>query len=184
MKPHPSLLDLRVLTLCCLLFANQAAAQAGSEVPASSELFKELAALDGLVFEAYNACDLEKYKSYFTDDVEFYHDKGGLVRTPKNVVKLMAKGLCADASTRYRRELVPGSLKVYPLNNHLGPARAGAPLPYLYGAVQTGTHLIYLTEKGQKEKPVTTAQFTVFWQYKNGKWKMSRVLSYDHQDVK
>ncbi|REG27024.1 uncharacterized protein DUF4440 [Archangium gephyra] len=184
MKPARSLLDRRVLLLCCLLFANRATAQAGSEASASSELFKELAALDGVVFEAYNACDLEKYKSYLADDVEFYHDKGGLVRTPRNVMKLMADGLCADATTRYRRELVPGSLKVYPLNNYRGTARAGAALPYLYGAVQTGTHLMHLTEKGQKEKPVATAQFTVFWQYKNGKWKMSRILSYDHQDVK
>jgi hypothetical protein len=159
-------------------------AQAGNEASAPSELFKELAALDGVVFDAYNACDLEKYKRYLADDVEFYHDKGGLVRAPKNVMKLLADGLCADASTRYRRELVPGSLEVYPLNNYLGTPRAGAALPYLYGAVQTGTHRIYLTEKGQQEKPVSTARFTVFWQYKKGTWKMSRILSYDHQDVK
>lgn len=184
MKPARSLLDRQVLLLCCLLFANRATAQTGSEASPSSALFKELAALDGVVFEAYNACDLEKYKRYLTDDVEFYHDKGGLVRTPKNVVKLMADGLCADANTRYRRALVPGSLKVYPLNNYLGAARAGAAFPYLYGAVQTGTHSIYVTGKGQQEKPVATAQFTVFWQYKNDKWKMSRILSYDHQDVK
>jgi hypothetical protein len=184
MKPSRSLPGLRILTLCCLLFASGAAAQASGEAPAPDALFKELAALDGSLFDAFNGCDLEKFTRHLTEDVEFYHDKGGLLRGRQPVKKQLADGMCADASTQYRRELVPGSLEVYPLNNYFAAARTGTPHPYLYGAVQTGTQRIYVTQKGQKEMPVAVARFTHVWQYKNGKWMLSRMLSFDHQDVK
>ena len=42
------------------------------------ELFRTLAALDAALFDSYNECDLEKNRTFFADDLEFYHDKGGL----------------------------------------------------------------------------------------------------------
>lgn len=43
-------------------------------------LFRTMASLDSRLFEAYNTCDLERFASFFVEDVEFYHDQGGLTR--------------------------------------------------------------------------------------------------------
>jgi hypothetical protein len=32
---------------------------------------------DGLFWDAYNRCDVEKMSQFLWPDVEFYHDKGG-----------------------------------------------------------------------------------------------------------
>ena len=41
-------------------------------------LYKEIAHLDSIVFNAFNARDIELFKTLFTTDLEFYHDKSGL----------------------------------------------------------------------------------------------------------
>ena len=41
-------------------------------------LYKEIAHLDSMVFNSFNSRDVEKFKSLFAVDLEFYHDKGGL----------------------------------------------------------------------------------------------------------
>lgn len=51
-----------------------------SQTDSSSELYKEIAAMDEALFQAFNSCDIEKYKSFLTDDLEFYHDKGELTK--------------------------------------------------------------------------------------------------------
>ena len=65
------------------------------------------------------------------------------------------------------RQLVAGSLEVYPLHG--------------YGAVEIGTHRFY--HPGM-EGPAGEAKFVTLWQYKDGAWKVSRVISYDHGAVK
>jgi hypothetical protein len=71
------------------------------------------------------------------------------------------------SDTRTRRELVEGTVEVYPL--------AG------YGAVELGVHRFYTTEKGQSERLTTTSRFVHVWQRKDRVWKISRVISYDHR---
>ena len=68
---------------------------------------------------------------------------------------------------RARRVLVRNSLEVYPLNN--------------YGAVQMGVHRFYPLVKG---KPNEVAKFTHLWKKESGEWKLARVLSYDHKNMK
>ncbi|MEP6949265.1 MAG: hypothetical protein ABI863_08330 [Ginsengibacter sp.] len=34
--------------------------------------------LDSAFWKTYNSCDTAGNKAFFTDDVEFYHDKGGI----------------------------------------------------------------------------------------------------------
>ncbi len=46
--------------------------------PASKELFDSIAHMDSVMFDAFNMHDLDKLKSTFSEDLEFYHDKGGL----------------------------------------------------------------------------------------------------------
>ncbi|MGH8248717.1 MAG: DUF4440 domain-containing protein [Gammaproteobacteria bacterium] len=69
-----------------------------------------MASLDSSLFDAYNGCALEKLGSFFSDDIEFYHDKGGLTESRKNVIETIKTNACG----RVRRELVAGTLAVYP----------------------------------------------------------------------
>lgn len=121
---------------------------------------------DSLFWEAYNTCDVEKMESFFTDDLEFYHDKGGLTTSKASLFESIRTGLCGKENWRLRREAVEGTLKVYPLNN--------------YGAILSGEHVFYILEAGKKERLDGLAKFTHVWRYQDHAWKMHRVLSYDH----
>jgi ketosteroid isomerase-like protein len=153
-----------VLLLVLLLPTGWAQAQSKADSPASKELYDRIAALDAAMFEAYNTCDIDKVGTFFTDDLEFYHEKGGLVLTRKSTLDIMRNNLCGENSNRVRRELVKGSLEVHAINN--------------YGAVETGEHRFHLTQKGQKEKLDGIGKFIMLWQKKDGEWKISRVVSY------
>ncbi len=65
-----------------------------------------------------------------------------------------------------QRTLVPGSMEVYPLNG--------------YGAVELGVHRFH--HPGHPEN-VGEAKFVTLWQNKNGVWKVTRAISYDHEPV-
>ncbi|WP_298513211.1 DUF4440 domain-containing protein [uncultured Kordia sp.] len=148
------------------LVSNNAFSQE-STIKTSENLEEKILTLDSQFWKVYNSCEADDFKQFLTGDLEFYHDKGGLTKTSNTLIELVKKGLCADPNTRLRREAVKGSVKVYPLQN--------------YGAIITGEHLFYLTENGKKEQLVESAKFTHVWQNENGTWRMSRVLSYDHQ---
>jgi hypothetical protein len=104
---------------------------------------------------------------FFTPDLEFYHDKGGLTTTSVKLMESIKNGICRSEDFRLRREVVKGSLQVYPLNH--------------YGAILVGEHVFYVLEKGKPERLDGIAKFTHVWQYQKNEWKMARILSYDHQ---
>jgi ketosteroid isomerase-like protein len=58
-------------------------------------------------------------------------------------------------------------MAVYPLNN--------------YGAIQVGIHRFYAIAEGKKDQLTETGRFTQVWKKEDGKWKLARVLSYDHK---
>ncbi len=123
--------------------------------------------LDKKFWESYNTCDLTTFQTFFVEDFEFYHDKGGLTSGLTTMMSSVKNGLCNSENPRVRREVVEGTVEVFPLNN--------------YGAIITGEHVFYVIEKGKKERLAEIAKFTHVWQHKNELWKMTRVLSYDHQ---
>lgn len=125
------------------------------------QLVRTLTSLDAALFDAYNSCDLEKFSALFAEDVEFYHDQGGLTTGRQSLLDSMKKNICG----KVRRELVPGTLKVFPMNG--------------YGAVQMGVHRFHHPGAEDRE-PVGEAQFVHLWQNKSGTWKITRVISYDH----
>jgi hypothetical protein len=154
----------RLLLLLPLLslLALPAGAQAQPEPAPKDELFRKIAALDGEVFDAYNRCDLEKFGSLFTEELEFYHDNGGLTdRTRQSLVESVKKNICG----KVYRVLVPETLEVFPLRG--------------YGAVETGVHRFYHPGRDGTEQ-VGEAKFMMLWQEKDGAWKVTRVISYDH----
>ncbi|HEV2915314.1 MAG TPA: nuclear transport factor 2 family protein [Pyrinomonadaceae bacterium] len=153
-----------MLLLSFILLTSLMNAQSDNSSAAGRELHDKIASLDSALFEAFNACDLAKVETFFTEGVEFYHEKGGLITTRKSVIEAMKNNLCSENSNRVRRELVKGSLEVRPINN--------------YGAVQTGEHRFYLAQKGGKERLDGIGKFVHIWQNKDGQWRISRVVSY------
>ncbi|WP_405207617.1 DUF4440 domain-containing protein [Aquimarina sp. LLG6339-5] len=133
----------------------------------NSSLKKTILKLDKKFWKSYNTCNMSTFKTFFVEDFEFYHDKGGLTSGLTKMMSSVENGLCNPENPRVRREVVEGSVQVYPLNN--------------YGAIITGEHVFYVSEKGKKEKLAEIAKFTHVWQHKDEQWKMTRVLSYDHQ---
>jgi hypothetical protein len=140
-------------------------ANAKSE-PTDEELYRTIARLDAEVFDASYRCDLEKFGSFFAEDLEFYHDNGGLVsKSRASLVEATKNNLCH----KVRRVLVPGTLAVYPLHG--------------YGAVEVGIHRFEHPGR-EKEDGVGEGRFLHLWQFKDGKWQITRVVSYDHHPAK
>ena len=155
-----------------LLAAAGLSAQPKPGPVATKELFDELAEKDRMLFDSvFNTCDHQALGGLVTDDFEMYHDKGGLVATSGPQFVENIRGMCERQKTgvdyRARRELVEGSLEVYPLNN--------------YGAVQIGVHRFYRKTEGQPDKLVEIARFTHVWKKDGNGWRVARVLSYDHK---
>ena len=155
---------LLVLPLLLALFAGRAEAQAVpslESMQSQAELGKAITTLDAALFDAYNRCDLEKFGSFFTEDVEFYHDQGGLTLGREKLTDSVKKNICGKVT----RELVPGTLQVYHMKG--------------YGAVEMGVHRFH--HPGHEDtEGVGEGRFIHMWQYKDGAWKITRVMSYDH----
>jgi hypothetical protein len=133
-----------------------------AQAPAQPDaLFQTIQSLDTQLFDAYNHCDLDKFGSLLADDLEFYHDKTGLSRGRPALVESIKNNICGKVT----RELVPGTLEVYPIAD--------------YGAVEIGVHRFHHPGHESTES-VGEAKFIQLWQKKEGAWKLTRVLSFDH----
>ncbi|MES2096597.1 MAG: DUF4440 domain-containing protein [Pseudomonadota bacterium] len=146
---------------------SPAMAQQADALPANAEA--SLRAADEGYWRAYNACDEAAMIPFFADDVEFYHDKGGLSRSRATVVGDTMKNLCSNPAFRLRRAVVPDSVRFDPIPG--------------YGGVLSGEHLFFVTEKGMPERESGRARFVMVWRYDEGTWRMTRVLSLGHLPV-
>lgn len=126
---------------------------------------------DRLFWDAYNRCDVETMSQFFWPDVEFYHDKGGPILGLASLMATSRKNLCGKPDFRLRREAVPGTVKVFPLQNN----------GVTYGAVLSGEHYFFILQKGKPEFRDGLAKFVHVWLLKDGQWKMARIVSYDHK---
>lgn len=170
MKKHQRLYQLLAGTaLCAILLSTPTLAGASTD----ADLSTELAAMDSLLFDrAFNHCADEKLAVFFTADLEFYHDKSGLEFTSRQQfieqMKIRCAGRFVNGKPKTKRVRDEKSLRVYPLKN--------------YGAIQTGVHYFHELQEDGSYKRVGIAQFTHVWKREeSGKWKIARVLSYDHQ---
>jgi uncharacterized protein DUF4440 len=161
-----------IIVLVLAMFVAGATGSAGAQaVPAlesikdQAQLTSAITALDKQLFDAYNTCDLEKLGMLVVDDLEFYHDKTGLAVGKQVFLHAIKNNICGKVT----RQLVPGSMEVYPLQG--------------YGAVEIGVHRFYHPWT-QDHGEIGEAKFVTLWQYKDGAWKVSRVISYDHGAAK
>ena len=128
-----------------------------------AELEKTITALDAALFDAYNRCDLDKFGSFIAENVEFYHDKAGNTFGRTALTEAIKNNICGKVT----RELVPGTLQVHPMKG--------------YGALEIGVHRFH--HPGVETDVLGEASFIHLWQYKDGAWKITRVISYDHHEV-
>jgi hypothetical protein len=154
----------RVLLLVVLSSVSSAvvAAQGRPEAAPPADLARTLAGLDAQLFDSFNRCELEKFASFFAEGVEFYHDKGGVTLSSKSVVESVKNNICG----KVRREVVAESLEAHPIPG--------------FGAVQMGSHRFYEVNAKPGSGAVGAARFVHLWQFKDGAWKITRVISYDH----
>ena len=69
-----------------------------------------------------------------------------------------------NACGKFTRELVPGSLAVFPIKD--------------FGAIEQGSHRFCQTDASKCEG---LADFTILWRHSSGRWEITRVLSYGHR---
>lgn len=123
-------------------------------------------ALDKALFDAFNACDLEKWKQYLADDIEFYQDNDD-VTTTRRELEPSFMDRCGPANeATLRRELVPGSVEVHPIQG--------------YGAVQLGQHQFWVVNNGKPDELVAEPRFVHLWKNDAQGWRITRVISYAH----
>lgn len=135
--------------------------QTSAAANAGQSLQVEIARADSLLFAAFNAGDLTRLKTFFAPDLEFYQDNEGLenyAQTMKDFQEMLHQ------RSRIRRELVPGSLEVYPIKN--------------YGAIEVGSHRFCHDENGRTE--CGTFKFLHVWRKTGKTWRVSRIVSYAH----
>ncbi len=144
-----------------------------AQINSQEELYDVLKKRDSLLFgETFNKCQLELLDDLLAEDLEFYHDKGGITEGKSTFIENFRNGICGNPNFKSRRELLPESLKVYPLYDQ----------GKLYGAIQEGVHRFFESHNGAPEIPGSIAKFTHLWlKDADGEWKIKRVLSYDHQ---
>lgn len=148
-------------SLFLLLFTVMTLAQEKKVAPTSSELFNEIEQMDKVVFDAFNSQNMPVFKALFDENLEWFQDNGGLLNYEtvfKNFEEMFHK------EYKLTRTLVKGSLEVHPIKG--------------YGAIETGSHQFRHIENGKEE--IGTFKFLMIWQKKDGKWKITRVVSYDH----
>lgn len=150
--------------LIALSACSQVSTRHQSALVVNDPLFNTISELDTRVFNAFNSCSspeqLEVYGSYFSLDIEFYHDNGGVTWTREALLSNTEKYVCG----KFQRELVPGSLKVFPIKD--------------FGAISEGEHRFCQFGKSHCDG---IAKFTIVWREHNNKWEISRALSYGHR---
>ena len=167
MKKHIFLIGVLIAATAMGTSAAFASSDQSAVEQAADPLFDTISALDTAVFDAFNNCSspeqLEKHASYFAPDVEFYHDTGGVTWSRQEMLANTEKYVCGN----FRRELVPGTLKVFPIKG--------------FGAIAQGSHRFCQFASGKCEG---IADFVIVWSNQDGNWQITRVLSYGHRPNK
>ena len=135
------------------------AAQSADRTP--DQLRTAVVQADSSMFAEYNRHDAAALMRWFSEDLEFYHDLGGLQRYAD-----VASGFSQVLSRNdgMRRELVAGSLRVEPIKG--------------FGAMEFGEHRFCHVEQGAEQ--CGTFAFLMIWRERGGRWQVTRVASWGH----
>lgn len=152
------------------LFASIVLVLVASTAPPQAQTAQSLqdtiVSLDRALFDAFNACDLETWKRYLAEDIEFYQDNDD-VTTTRTALEPSFKDRCGPGKvSTLRRELVEATVEVHPIQG--------------YGAVQLGAHRFWVLKPGQPDQLAATPKFVHLWRHEDGVWQITRVISYGH----
>lgn len=125
--------------------------------PLTASLYDSIVAMDTKWEDAYNHCKLDVMEEIISEDLEFYHDQGGLLTSKKVLNDALKNNICG----KVQRALKPGSIEVYEIKG--------------YGAVEMGMHGFH--NVGHTGPPDHYAKFVHLWKRENGKWRITRVFS-------
>ncbi|MBM1107051.1 nuclear transport factor 2 family protein [Aurantibacter crassamenti] len=126
-------------------------------VPADQELYETILALDKKLFDAYNSCDMDTQTALYSEDLEFFHDKGGLSTSKEKLLIALKENICQKVT----RTLIEGSIEVYPIKD--------------YGAVEIGYHTF--NDKKTPENKSKGSRFIMIWKKTDDNWTVTRVIS-------
>ncbi len=145
-----------------------------AQASATPALVEAITRADAALFGAvFDRCDATTVRALVTDDFEFHHDRGGLVAASgerfADVIRQQCEHRRRGDEPASRRELVPGTLAVYPVGDT--------------GAIETGVHRFYERDAKGGETLVGAARFLHVWRNDHGTWRVARVASYDHYGV-
>jgi Domain of unknown function (DUF4440) len=146
---------------------------AASLLPKGSALHEDVRAADDRFFTLYfdSRCHTAEVRAMLADDIEMYHDRGGVVATSADAFMADYEQACAARaapdSWRSRRELVVDSLTVDPVPG--------------FGAIEDGEHRFYERRGDGPERLAGLAHFTQLWARTEQGWKLKRVFSFAHR---
>ena len=146
---------------------------AKAQVSETSDLYRTLKTQDSILFDVgFNQCSIPVFEKLVSDNFEFYHDQAGTMLSKAAFINSVKNNVCS-LNYKASRVLEPGSMQVYPLQKN----------GVMYGAIQTGIHRFYALEQGKPIYFTSRAKFSNVWQLENGMWRLTRSLSYDHQET-
>ena len=146
-----------IIALLMSLFAVGQVNEIQKYKPSNVDLHNQIVKMDTKYFKAYNTCDMKTQEEMYDENIEFYHDKGGLSTDKKELLKSLKENIC----NKVTRTLIKGSIEVYPIKN--------------YGAIQIGYHKFF-----NKQEPTAKSipsKFIVVWKNEKSNWKMTKVIS-------
>ena len=95
-----------ILVLTLVLVSNTIESQDAE----NKALYNTIMELDKTYFTAYNDCDMKTQSEFYDEDIEFYHDMGGLATDKAELLKSIEKNICGKV-TRTLKVLVPYKLE-------------------------------------------------------------------------
>lgn len=126
-----------------------------------SPLFIEIEQADSLLFSAFNAHDTAALMNWFTDDLEFHHDKNGSTDRSGAVAGFAS---LFKEHPDIQRYAIKKSLEVHPIGTD--------------GALQICQHRFEHIENGSLVNGVSRT--IMLWRRTDSGWKVSRVISFGH----
>lgn len=125
--------------------------------PVDLALHNEIVKMDGIYFDAYNTCDMKTQADLYHEDIEFFHDKGGLATDKQELLKALKENIC----NKVTRTVIKGSIEVYPIKG--------------YGAIEIGYHKFFNKEEPNAKS--IPSKFIMVWKNENDHWKITKVIS-------
>jgi hypothetical protein len=125
--------------------------------PASIELYNEIVRMDSIWEDSYNHCKMDVQDQILSEDMEFFHDQGGVLTSKAKLMDAYKNNICGKVT----RELLKGSIEVYPIRD--------------YGAVEMGYHRFHSIHDTDQHSHF--ARFVHIWKKQDGQWKITRVVS-------